>query len=176
MRHVVLSLLFLAACGGGEEKKAATPPAPPAPAAAPAPAPAPTPAPPAAAPAPAGPYTPSDQAKAAYEKAKAEGADAKTNAKAGDAAAIAAGKTHYETKCAACHGPAGKGDGVAGAALPVKPANFGDPSRWSATSTGVKWWVVKNGIAGSAMAPLGLTDDQSWEVLSYIEANFAPKK
>ncbi|MFZ5478751.1 MAG: c-type cytochrome, partial [Myxococcota bacterium] len=121
------------------------------------------------------PYTPDDMAKAAYEKAKAAGADAKTNAKSGDAAAIAAGKAHYETRCASCHGAAGKGDGVAGAALPQKPADFTDKDRWAFTSVGVKHWVTMNGIQGTAMAPLGLTDDQAWEVLAYIESEFAKK-
>ncbi len=165
MRHFVLLATLLVACGG-EEKKPAPAPAP-APAA-PAPAPAPPPAP--AAPAQAGPYTPDDFAKAAYEKAKAAGADAKPNPKAGDAAAIAAGKTHYDTKCASCHGASGMGDGMVGQALPQKPASFSWKERWDATSVGTKHWIVMNGVMGTAMAPLGLTDDQAWEVMAYIDS------
>ena len=169
-RFVLLTLLL--ACGG-EEKKAAPPPPTPAPAPAPV---APPPPPAAVTPAaPTGPYTPDDLAKAAYEKAKAAGADAKKNPKKGDAAAIAAGKTAYDTKCVTCHGATGMGDGIAGSALPQKPANFHDKARWDATSEGAKHWIVMNGIQGTAMAPLGLTDDQAWEVLSYIESEFAPK-
>lgn len=170
MRNVLLFTAFLVACGGEEKKPAPAPEVkPPAPAAAPAPAPAP------AAPAQAGPYAPDELAKAAYEKAKTAGADAKTNPKVGDAAAIAAGKTHYETRCVTCHGATGKGDGMAGAQLPQKPANFGWKERWDATSIGTKHWVIMNGVMGTAMAPLGLTDDQAWEVLAYIEANQATK-
>ncbi|HND30417.1 MAG TPA: cytochrome c [Myxococcota bacterium] len=165
MRHFVLLATLLVACGG-EEKKPAPAPAP-APAA-PAPAPAPPPAP--AAPAQAGPYTPDDFAKAAYEKAKAAGADAKPNPKAADAAAIAAGKADYEAKCASCHGASGMGDGMVGAALPQKPANFSWKERWEASSVGTKHWIVMNGVMGTAMAPLGLTDDQAWEVLAYIDS------
>lgn len=167
MRHFVLLATLLVACGG-EEKKPAPAPAP-APVA-PAPAPAPTPAPAPAAPAQAGPYTADEYAVAAYAKAKAAGADAKPNPKAGDAAAIAAGKTHYDTKCASCHGATGMGDGMVGAALPQKPASFSWKERWDATSVGTKQWIVMNGVMGTAMAPLGLIDDQAWEVMAYIDS------
>lgn len=173
MRSLLVLTVLLAACGG-EEKKPAPPPEAPK-AEAPKVEPPPVAPPPAATPAPAaaGPYTPDDLAKAAYEKAKVN-AD-KKNPKAGDAAAVAAGKATYEAKCAMCHGAGGAGDGVAGGALPQKPANFTWKERWDATSVGTKHWIVMNGIQGTAMATLGLTDDQAWEVLAYIEGTYAPK-
>jgi mono/diheme cytochrome c family protein len=174
MSRTFLLALFLVACGG-EEKKPAPAAPPPAPAPAPTPAPAPVAPPPAAAPAATGPYTPDDLAKAAYDKAKAAGADKLTNPKATDAAAIAAGKATFETRCVTCHGATGAGDGVAGAALPQKPANFHHKERWDYTPIGVKHWIVMNGIQGTAMAPLGLTDDQAWEVLAYIQSDFVGK-
>ncbi|MFN7144328.1 MAG: c-type cytochrome, partial [Myxococcota bacterium] len=119
--------------------------------------------------------TPYELAKAAYDKARAAGADARTNPKKGDAAAIAAGKAQYEAKCVTCHGATGHGDGIAGQALPQKPSNFHWQERWDATSVGVKHWVLLNGIQGTAMAPLGLTEDQAWEVLAYIESEFVGK-
>ncbi len=170
------TLLFttLIACGGEEKKPEAKPEAKKEevkPVAAPTPPPAPP-----AAPVATGPYTPDDLAKAAYEAAKVAKADAiSKNPKSGDAAAIAAGKTHYDTKCASCHGAAGLGDGMVGQALPQKPANFTWKERWEATPIGTKHWILLNGVQGSAMAPLGLTPDQSWEVLAYIESAFAPK-
>jgi len=173
---LLLSLL-LVACGGGDTKPAAPAPAPAPAAPAPAPTPAPTP-PPAATPGPpaTGPYTPDDFAKGAYEKAKAAGADKVVkNAKSGDAAAIAAGKAVFEQKCVTCHGANGQGDGIAGSALPQKPANFHHKERWDATSVGVKQWVLMNGIQGTAMAPLGLSEDDSWSVLAYIESTFVGK-
>ena len=170
MHKLVLLTLVLVACGGDTQKPAPAPTPAPAPAPAPPPAPMPAPAP---APAASGPYTPDDLAKAAYEKAKVD--DGKKNPKSGDAAAIAAGKATFEGKCAMCHGATGMGDGVAGAALPQKPANFAWKERWQATTIGAKHWVVMNGIQGTAMASLGLTDDQAWEVLAYIESSAAPK-
>ncbi len=166
--QTVALMLSLTACG--EDPKPA-----PAPAAAPPPAPAVVAPPPAAAPAAApvsGPYTPDDLAKAAYEKAKAAGADSMENPKKGKAEAIAAGKAEYETKCVSCHGAGGDGMGIAGTALPQKPAQFTWDERWAATSIGVKHWSIMNGIQGTAMAPLGLTDDQAWDVLAYIESEF----
>jgi mono/diheme cytochrome c family protein len=171
MLRSALLFIVLTACGG-EEKKVEAPPAPPVPAPV---VPAPPPAPVAEAPVASGPYTPNDLAKAAYDKAKAAGADAKANAKAGDATAIAAGKATFEAKCVTCHGATGAGDGIAGSALPQKPANFHWKERWDATNAGTKHWILMNGVQGTAMAPLGLTEDQSWEVLAYIESEFVGK-
>ena len=172
MRSFLLIALVLAACGGEEKKAEPAKPAEP-PKAVEAPKPPP---PPPAAPAASGPYTPDDLAKAAYEKAKTAGADAKTNPKSGDAAAIAAGKTKYDQLCSSCHGAAGMGDGVAGAALPQKPAAFTHKERWDATSTGVKHWIIQNGIAGTGMAGFVADEAQAWEVLAYVEtlASAAP--
>ncbi len=163
----VYLLTSLFACGEA--------PPPPPPAAPPkAAVPAPPPPAPVAAPAPTGPYTPDPLAQAAYDAAKAAGAEAKTNPKAGDAAASAAGKIQYE-KCQICHGATGAGDGIAGAALPQKPSQFTWDERWAATTPGTKHWIILNGIAGTSMAPLGLTEDQAWEVLTYIEAELRKK-
>lgn len=167
---LVASLATFVACSSGEAPKSEPPPVAPPPKVEVAPPP-----PPPVVEAAAGPYTPDDLAQAAYEKAKTAGVGGQANAKAGEAAAIAAGKANYDTKCTTCHGATGQGDGIAGSALPQKPAQFQWKERWDATSIGVKHWVVMNGIQGTAMAPLGLTDDQAWEVLAYIQSDFAPK-
>lgn len=167
----MLSTLLLAnflACGGSEP---APTPAPAAPAAAPAPEAA---AP--AAPTAGGAYTPTELAAKAYEAAKAAGADKVTaNPKAGNAEAIAKGKATYAAMCASCHGVTGMGDGVAGASLPQKPSNFRDKARWDFTPFGTKTWILKNGIAGSAMAGLAPDENQAAELLAYIEAEFVGK-
>lgn len=166
-----LFLATLAACGG-EEPKTEAPKAEEVKPVEPPPAPTPPPAAPVAA--PTGPYTADEFAVKAYEAAKAAGADAKPNPKAGDAAAVEAGKAQY-AKCTTCHGETGAGEGVAGAALPQKPAQFTWNERWDATTIGTKHWIIMNGVSGTAMAPLGLTEDQAWEVLAYIETELRKK-
>jgi mono/diheme cytochrome c family protein len=164
-------LSTLVACGG--EAPAPATPAPTEPAAAPAEPAAPAPAPGGAS---LGPYTPDEPSQKAYDAAKAAGADATAvNPKAGNAEAIAKGKAHFAGKCASCHGAEGKGDGAVASALPQKPSNFHWKERWDFTPIGTKHWILKNGIAGAAMAPLGLSDDEAWEVLAYIESEFVGK-
>ena len=116
----------------------------------------------------AGGYQPDKYATAAYKAAQMAGQDGK-NAKDGDPAAIEAGKAIFATKCATCHGPAGHGDGPAAIALDPRPADFSDASRWAFTSEGVKHWVILNGIKGTGMAPPGLSDDDAWNVLAYLQ-------
>lgn len=117
-------------------------------------------------------YTPDPLAQAAYDAAKAAKADVAKSAKPADAAA---GKAKYDSLCSTCHGAAGQGDGIAGAALPQKPANFTWKERWDHTTLGTKHWIVMNGITGTGMSQFGLTDEEAWNTLAYIEATFAPK-
>jgi high-affinity iron transporter len=162
-------LASLVACGGEAPAPAPTTDAPAAPAPA---APQAAPAPEAAAP---GPYTPSALAQTAYAAAAAAGADKTPNPKAGNAEAIAKGKAVFANKCVSCHGNDGKADGPTALALNPRPANFHDKGRWDHTPVGTKHWILKNGITGSIMMPLGLSDDEAWEVLAYIEAEFVGK-
>jgi len=49
---------------------------------------------------------------------------------------VTAGRELYETNgCVNCHGLFGKGDGPAGLALPTKPADLRDPSRFKKGSS-----------------------------------------
>jgi len=71
-----------------------------------------------------------------------------------DAAAEA--KEIFSTRCSTCHGPQGKGDGPAGAALNPKPRNLGDAA-WqkSVTDDHIEKIIVGGGTAvgKSAMMP-----------------------
>lgn len=91
------------------------------------------------------------------------------------------GKAHYDTYCSTCHGATGAGDGVAGAALNPKPANFTDAAYWTAEITDERLTkVIKEGGAAVGksplMAPWGgvLSDEQIAEVVAYVKS-FKPE-
>lgn len=97
-----------------------------------------------------------------------------TNPLANDPAAVKAGEQTYNTFCLTCHGAEGKGDGPAAAPLDPKPANLADPDMMSMLSDGYLFWRVSEGGAmepfNSAMIAweASLSEDQRWEVISYI--------
>jgi mono/diheme cytochrome c family protein len=95
---------------------------------------------------------------------------------------VESGKTLYQGKgaCAACHGPAGKGDGVAAAALNPKPRDFstgdfgldtdGDGQKGTATDL---YNVIRDGAAkygGAATMPgrADLSEQQLKDLVAYI--------
>lgn len=61
----------------------------------------------------------------------------------------AAGKAKYDTYCTSCHGPKGKGDGVAAAAMNPKPRDLTASTR---TDVELKK-IVKEGGAAVGMTP-----------------------
>lgn len=69
-------------------------------------------------------------------------------AHAGDASAT------YATLCAACHGSNGDGQGVAAAALPVKPANFTAPTFHAERTDDVLRTAITDGGAAVGRSPL----------------------
>ena len=82
---------------------------------------------------------------------------------------------NYASFCASCHGPKGKGDGVSGAALPVKPTSFADPKFWKGKTDAALKKVIKEGGAANGMsatmAPWGgiLNDDQIDAMVAYLK-------
>jgi mono/diheme cytochrome c family protein len=76
-------------------------------------------------------------------------------------------KKNIETNCVTCHGPNGKGDGPAAAALPPpKPADW-TSSKVAAESDGEIFWKISNGRG--AMPPWKhLPEKDRWEIVSYI--------
>ncbi len=95
------------------------------------------------------------------------------NPSTNDAKAVETGAALYEARCAACHGILGDGDGPAAAALPQRPADFTDLSRWTATNHGQKIWLLEKGIAGTPHAPSKLSHEELTDVLAYVESTFA---
>lgn len=71
----------------------------------------------------------------------------------------AAGRATFESKCAQCHGR--KGEGISGPPLASWNRKHGTTD-WSA------YRVIQDGVAGTAMRPSGLSFDDSWRVLAYI--------
>jgi mono/diheme cytochrome c family protein len=57
----------------------------------------------------------------------------------------------YYSRCAACHGPAGKGDGPAAASLTPRPRDFGEPS-WHRRDDEVLA-VIRDGGAAHGKSP-----------------------
>lgn len=86
---------------------------------------------------------------------------------------LSRGAELFQARCVACHGEAGDGAGPAAAVLTPRPADFTDLARWAATGLGTKFWIIQNGVKGTAMAPTGLSDDDTRSVLLYIQQTFA---
>lgn len=90
---------------------------------------------------------------------------------AGDAAK---GKEKYDSVCATCHGPTGKGDGVAAAALDPKPRDLSDASYVSGLTNDYMRKVIAGGgasVGKSALMPAWegiLTPDDIENVIAYI--------
>ena len=79
---------------------------------------------------------------------------------------IARGKQLYQSICITCHGPEGKGNGPAGAALKPAPASFAD-LRPSPLRT---YQVLGEGVPGTAMvAYLNLSQDDRWALAMYVD-------
>ncbi|MHB8134295.1 MAG: c-type cytochrome [Anaerolineaceae bacterium] len=97
----------------------------------------------------------------------------KTNPLAADPNAATAGKDIYDTTCAACHGPGGKGDGPAGKSL-TPPAS--DLTKVVATAGDD--YLFYRISEGGAMDPYNssmpaqknaLSEDEIWQVVTYIK-------
>jgi len=89
------------------------------------------------------------------------------NPLAKDPTAAAAGKTTYMQLCYVCHGTSGKGDGVAAAGLPVKPADH-TGERVQKQSDGSLFYELTNGHAPMPAYKGTLTDKQRWQLICYI--------
>ena len=94
--------------------------------------------------------------------------------RAADKGDAAKGKESFQTYCAACHGPEGKGDGAAAAALDPKPRNLTDAAFMSTQSDDRIYQVIKEGGASVGLSPMmaawggTLSEQDIWNVIAFI--------
>ncbi|MGI9535283.1 MAG: c-type cytochrome [Thermodesulfobacteriota bacterium] len=87
------------------------------------------------------------------------------------------GKESYDNICASCHGPGGKGDGVAAAALDPKPRDLSDPEYVSGLSNEHLTKVISKGgtsVGLSALMPAWegvLQPEDITNVIEYIHVD-----
>lgn len=78
------------------------------------------------------------------------------------------GKPLFLARCSFCHGPTGKGDGPAGAALKPAPTNFTAPDYWKAANPDRLRGILKSGKPGTPMPPSQLSPEEIEDVLAYL--------
>ena len=87
----------------------------------------------------------------------------------------------YKQYCASCHGPDGKGNGPAAAALPVKPADHTNPVVMGKISDAELFKAIKEGgqaVGKSpAMPPWGgtLKDEQIRALVAHVRSLAKPR-
>lgn len=84
-----------------------------------------------------------------------------------DSLTVAKGADTYELYCKLCHGDAGYGDGPAGAAMDIKPANF-HLKELQDQKDGVLFWKLTNGRGMMAPYKEILTVEQRWQLVNFI--------
>ena len=81
---------------------------------------------------------------------------------------IAKGEELYNLYCFACHGETGFGDGPAGGAMGVRPANFHDP-KFSKQLDGTIFWKLTNGKGNMPPFKEILNEEQRWQLVAYLK-------
>jgi high-affinity iron transporter len=84
---------------------------------------------------------------------------------------LSEGKALFQKNCTSCHGDLGKGDGLAGAALDPKPANFWEVSRKKESSPYQYFNTIRLGVPGTGMAPWpNFSDKDTWDLAFYVKS------
>lgn len=78
------------------------------------------------------------------------------------------GKKLAETNCGSCHGPGGKGDGAAAAALNPKPADW-TSAKVQRESDGELFWKISNG-RGPMPPWKHLSEKDRWDLLAHVRS------
>lgn len=82
---------------------------------------------------------------------------------------IVNGRGVFNTKCAACHGIEGKGNGPRALGMVKRPANFTLP-QFKTYSDAKFFWRISEGIPGTEMPRWGglLSEEQRWYLVLYV--------
>jgi len=83
-------------------------------------------------------------------------------------AAMRAGKKTFELNCIPCHGPAGRGDGPAAAAMTPKPKNL-IAGYVQEQTDGELFWKITTG-RGSMPSWRQLPEKERWSLIHYIRS------
>lgn len=94
---------------------------------------------------------------------------------------VAAGKQLFMQICSTCHGPEGKGDGPASAALEPKPRNLTDPTVMAPMSERYLFELISRGGIAVGKSPLmppqsGLAAQEINHVIAYVKTLSASPK
>ena len=83
-------------------------------------------------------------------------------------AALAAGKTNYDSKCASCHGSNGDGKGDKAQGLWKTPTDFRNAAQMDRRTDGDLYWVTSKGSWPMPAFEDKLTATERWQVVDYI--------
>ena len=94
-------------------------------------------------------------------------ADAVKNPFPHEPLAVKQGEELYNVYCWSCHGETGYGDGAAGGALGVKPANFHE-EQVKKQSDGALFWKLSEGRGNMPPFKESLSEEQRWQLVTYL--------
>jgi len=91
-------------------------------------------------------------------------------------------KEKFQQLCAVCHGPSGRGDGPAAAALNPKPRNYSDKAFASRITDAAMFEIIKRGGAAVQKSPAmpawgeALSEDEVRSLVAYIRTLMPPRE
>ena len=81
---------------------------------------------------------------------------------------------NYARYCAGCHGPNGEGNGRIGRFKKLEPANLTKPDFWDNRSDEQLIHSIDAGKEDMPAFFYYLTNEEQWELLTFIKENFRP--
>jgi high-affinity iron transporter len=85
------------------------------------------------------------------------------------AQASARGQALFLEHCALCHGARADGDGVRREGLSTRPRDFTDPSWRRRASPRAVFFVIREGVRGTAMPSWkSLDEGQAWDLVAFL--------